>query len=209
MATPLHATGMMVVVPVLVFSDNCHRQDLSLALGWPESPTAVLDSPGDAAIMPTRSKSPAAVSATSSKTIQLLRKRLRQLLHVTLVLAIGLALAATALAIWCLTSLNGLPDIGGPFDVAAFRDFSILEDRNAFVFFGRANEKRSSFPLWVDGEASSATAAWSESDPKVRAWVEPDRPVTRWARYLGAGYPPPGRRARAHRPSLERRSPSR
>ena len=107
MATPLHATGMMVVVPVLVFSDNCHRQDLSLALGWPESPTAVLDSPGDVAIMPTRSKSPAAVSATSSKTIQLLRKRLRQLLHVTLVLAIGLALAATALAIWCLTSLNG------------------------------------------------------------------------------------------------------
>ena len=42
-----------------------------------------------------------------------------------LVLAIGLAVAATALAIWWLTSLNGLPDIGDPFDVAAFRAFSV------------------------------------------------------------------------------------
>ena len=83
------------------------------------------------------------------------------------------------------------------------------KDRDEFVFFGRANGKRSSFHLWVDREASSATAAWSGGDPKVRAWVEPDRPVARRARYLGAGYPPPGRRGRAHRPSLERRPPFR
>jgi hypothetical protein len=159
--------------------------------------------------MPTQSENPAAVSGTSSKTLQLLRRRLRQLLHVMLVSTICLAVAATALATWWLTSLNRFPDIGDPFDVAALRAFSIPEDRDAFVFFGRANEKRSSFPLWVDGEASSATAAWSEADPKVRAGVEPDRPVARRARYLGAGYPPPGRQGRAHRPSLERRSPSR
>jgi preprotein translocase subunit SecG len=60
---------------------------------------------------------PAAVNGTSQKLLQLLRKRLRQLARVTFVLAIGLALAATALAIWWLTSLNGLPDIGEPFDV--------------------------------------------------------------------------------------------
>src|SRR5215831_20130270 len=90
---------------------------------------------------------PAAVSGTSQKLLQLLRKRLRQLARVTFVLAIGLALAATALAIWWLTSLNGLPDIGEPFDVAAFRAFSIPDEQNAFVFFRRANEMRRSFPL--------------------------------------------------------------
>ena len=50
-------------------------------------------------------------------------QRLRQLLRVLVVLATGLVVAATGLAIWWLTSLNGLPDIGDPFDVAAFRAF--------------------------------------------------------------------------------------
>jgi hypothetical protein len=49
-----------------------------------------------------------------------------------------LAVAATALAIWWLTSLNRLPDIGDPFDVAAFRTFHLPDDRNAFTFFRRA-----------------------------------------------------------------------
>ena len=71
--------------------------------------------------MPTTSESPAPVSDTSQKTLQLLRKRLRQLRRVTLALAIGLAVAATALGIWWSTSLNGLPDIGDPFDVAEFQ----------------------------------------------------------------------------------------
>ena len=64
-----------------------------------------------------------------------------------LVLAIGLAIAGTALAIWWLTSLNGLPDIGDPFDVAAFRAFSIPDDQNAFAFFRRANERLGRCPL--------------------------------------------------------------
>jgi hypothetical protein len=118
-----------------------------------------------------------AVSGKPSKTVELLRKRLRQLLRVIVVLTACVAVAATALAIWWLTSLNGLPDIGDPFDVAALRAFSIPEDRDAFVFFRRANEKSSSFPLWANRVASSATAAWSEADPKVRAWVEANRPA--------------------------------
>jgi len=127
--------------------------------------------------MPTQSESPVAVSGKPSKTVDLLRKRLRQLLRVVVVLAACVAVAATALAIWWLNSLNGLPDVGNPFDVAAFRAFSIPEDRDAFVFFRRANEQRSVFPLWVNGEGSSATAAWSKADPKVRAWVEANRPA--------------------------------
>ena len=74
------------------------------------------------------------MSGTSQKLLQLLRKRLRQLARVTLVLAICLAVAAAALAIWWSTSLNGLPDIGDPFDVAAFRAFHVPADQNAFSY---------------------------------------------------------------------------
>ena len=80
------------------------------------------------------------------RLLQLLRKRLRQLLRVTLVLAICLAVAAAALAIWWLTSLNGLPDIGDPFDVAAFRAFRVPDDQNAFTFLRRADEKLTPSP---------------------------------------------------------------
>ena len=120
----------------------------TLWLGWRESQATDLASPGDAALMPTQSESPApaAVSGTSQKMLQLLRKRLRQLVRVTLVLAICLAVAATALAIWWLTSLNGLPDIGDPFDVAAFRAFSVPDDQNAFTFLRRAEEKLTPSP---------------------------------------------------------------
>src|SRR6516225_10600951 len=83
---------------------------------------------------------PAAVSGTSQKLLQLLRKRLRQLARVTLVLAIGLALVATALAVWWWKSLEGLPDIGDPFDVAAYCAIRVPADQNAFTFLRRADE---------------------------------------------------------------------
>jgi hypothetical protein len=108
---------------------------------------------------------------------QLLRRRLRQLLRLLLVMAIGLALAGTALTIWWLTSLNGLPDIGDPFDVAAFRASSIPDDQNAFAFFRRANERLGRLPDFPGGYATAATGAWSGVDPKVRAWVEANGPA--------------------------------
>jgi len=124
--------------------------------------------------MPTQSESPAAVSGTSNKTLQLLRKRLRQLVRVTLVLTIGLAVAATALAIWWLTSLNGLPDIGEPFDVEAFRAFSIPDEQNAFTYLRRAHEK--SVPIramtWGEGANPDDTKfSWSIANPKLWEWA--------------------------------------
>jgi hypothetical protein len=118
--------------------------------------------------MPTQSESPAAVSGPSWKTLQLLRKRLRQLLRVMVVLMICLAVAAAALAMWWLTSLNGLPDIGDPFDVAAFRTFSLPDDQNAFTFFRRA--WKAAVPIYGGG--------WSETNPEFRAFVEANR--RRW-----------------------------
>jgi hypothetical protein len=113
---------------------------------------------------------PAAVSGTSQKLLQLLRKRLRQLARVTLVLAIGFAFAAAAFAIWWLTSLNGLPDIGDPFDVAAFRAFSVPDDQNAFTFLRRANEKLTPIRGWTQGqgaEPDDPKFSWSIANPEV------------------------------------------
>jgi hypothetical protein len=127
--------------------------------------------------MPTQPESPAAVIGTSSKTLQLLRKMVRQLLHVMLVLTICLAVAATALAIWWLTSLNGLPDIGDPFDVATVRAVRIANEQNAFAFFRHANERMGRIPLSSSQLDSAGTVAWSVADPEVRAWVEANRPA--------------------------------
>jgi hypothetical protein len=119
--------------------------------------------------MPTQSETSAAVTATSSKTLQLLRKRLRQLGRVTLVLVIGLTVAATALSVWWLNSLNGLPDIGDPFDVAAFRAFRVPDDQNAFTFLRRAEEQLTPSP------SPDLAISWSKADPKLREWVKANR----------------------------------
>jgi hypothetical protein len=120
---------------------------------------------------------PAAASGASQKLLQLLRKRLRQLARVTLALAIGFAVAAAALAIWWSTSLNGLPDIGDPFDVAAFRAFRIPDDQNAFTFVLRANEKLTPIRGW-DGKGpypEDPKFSWSIANPKMREWAGENR----------------------------------
>ncbi len=116
---------------------------------------------------------PAAVSVPSQKMLQLLRRRLRQLARVTIVLAVCLALGATALAIWWLTSLNGLPDIGDPFDVAAFRAVRIPDDQNAFAYLDRAARMETGYPsIPRSVSQSDGTVSWSKADPRLRAWVE-------------------------------------
>src|ERR1700722_855409 len=116
--------------------------------------------------MPTQFESPAAVTGTSSKTLQLLRKRLRQVGRVLLVVTIGLAVAAGALAIWWLNRLNGLPDIGDPFDVAEFRAFRTPDEQNAFTLVRRASQKLTPVPL-----------ALPLDDPRLHDWFEANRPL--------------------------------
>jgi hypothetical protein len=120
----------------------------------------------------------AVVNSTSRTLLALLRKRLRQLWKATLGLVIFTVLTAGVLATWWLTSLNGLPDIGDPFDVAAFRDFQIPDDQNAFTFLQRAQAKLTPLPeLPQSARALTPTAGWSKLDPKLRAWVEANRPA--------------------------------
>ena len=125
--------------------------------------------------MPTPSESPAAVSGTSSKSVQLLRKRLRQLLRVVVVLTACVAVAATALAIWWLNSLNGLPDVGDPFDVAAFRAFGLPDEQNAFTYLRRASEKLTPIRGWNGGEPGQLKFSWSTANPMLREWAGENR----------------------------------
>src|SRR5271157_4646408 len=107
--------------------------------------------------MPTEYENRVTVSDEPSKSVQLLRKRLRQSLRVVVVLAACVAVAATAFAIWWLNSLNGLPDIGDPFDVAAFRAFRLPDEQNAFTYLRRASEKLTPIVGIVVGNGADPT----------------------------------------------------
>jgi len=118
-------------------------------------------------------ESSAAVSAAAPKLLQLLRKRFRQLVRLALFLAVGLVVTACAFAFWYFTSLNGIPDIGEPFDIAALREVAIPDDQNAFVFLRRAHETLTPLPdLPRVVKDSALTVGWTQVDPKLRAWVE-------------------------------------
>jgi hypothetical protein len=123
------------------------------------------------------SPAPGAVSGTSRKLLRLLRKRLRQLLRATLVLAIGLAFLAGALEIWRGVSLLLLPDIGDPFDVAAFRAVRIPEDRDAAFLLREAEERVSRRMPNLSFAARRLAPAyqWSAAAPELRDWVTANR----------------------------------
>jgi hypothetical protein len=121
---------------------------------------------------------PAAEGRGSQKMLQLLRKRLRQLLWGTLGLFAALVVISAVFGVWWLNSLNGLPDIGAPFDVAEFQSFQLPDDQNAFTFLRRADQKLTPLPNLPQAVRSSAAAvAWSKADPKLRKWAESNRPV--------------------------------
>jgi len=128
--------------------------------------------------MPTPSESRVTMSGKPSKSVQLLGKRLRQLLRVVVVLAACVAVAATAFAIWWLNSLNGLPDIGDPFDVAAFRAFRLPDEQNAFTYLRRASEKLTPIVGMVGGNGADPgdlKFSWSIANPKLREWAGENR----------------------------------
>ena len=88
-------------------------------------------------------------------------------------------------------SLNGLPDVGDPFDVAAFRAFRVPDDQNAFAFLRRAEEKLTPSPaqsraLLVSGGSRVAAMGPGES-PGDRTVSTGGRPIRRRE---------PGRRSR-------------
>ncbi|MFI5456811.1 MAG: hypothetical protein ACHRXM_15295 [Isosphaerales bacterium] len=95
---------------------------------------------------------------------------------------LSLALAAGFIAvlfiwIWGVRNLDGLPDVGDPFDVAeARRPIVLSDDDNAYVAYADAKRKLSTFTraFW---RVDLATLTWSKSGDVVRDFVEKNHPA--------------------------------
>ncbi len=151
-------------------------------LGWPESPAADLASPGDDPLMLTQHESPApapaAVSGTSQKLLQLLRKRLRQLARVTLVLAICLAVAAAALAIWWLDESERAPGHRRPVRCRGVPRLP-RSRRSECLHISPASERKahshSGAGRGQGADPDDPKFSWSIANPKLREWAGENR----------------------------------
>ena len=109
--------------------------------------------------------------AAPFRWIGMSRRRLRIAVLLLLVMVAGPP-SFWALQLW------GLPDIGEPFDVRAFREMTIPDDRNAFVPYRQAVELLKPLARYVDNSSSMRSnwlAGWSKTTPQVRQWVEENR----------------------------------
>jgi len=100
-------------------------------------------------------------------------KSRRRIWCVVLVL---LAIVAGPPLCWA-TQLWGLPDIGDPFDVAAFRAMTIPDDRNAFVLYRQAATLLKPLTGYLKTSQTKVDmlARWSQADPDLRRWAEGNR----------------------------------
>jgi hypothetical protein len=89
--------------------------------------------------------------------------------------AVLLVLAsAAAPPLWWATQLWGLPDVGDPFDVEAFRATTIPDDQNAFVLYRQAEalfKPRNSSDTLARVPVDPLTR-WSSTTPENRRWAE-------------------------------------
>lgn len=91
----------------------------------------------------------------------------------------GLLLSAIVASgpLWWATQLWGLPDIGDPFDIKAFRAAHIADDRNAFVLYERAAAQlKLSAKYFAKSKGKvDLSARWPQAHPDVRRWLEDNR----------------------------------
>jgi hypothetical protein len=104
------------------------------------------------------------------------KRRARQLRIVALILAATLVIGACGVMLRRATSLIGLPDVGDPFNVAAFRAIRVPEEQDAFALFRRAADKLRAMPVVpLAAQRAGRTVAWSQADPDLRKWLLANR----------------------------------
>ncbi len=78
--------------------------------------------------------------------------------------------------VWWALQLIGLPDIGDPFDVAAFDALTIPDERNAFVLYTRAANLLVARPNTIPlNTRVGGLTRWSQATPETRRWTEDNR----------------------------------
>ncbi len=84
---------------------------------------------------------------------------------------------AVGFGAWWSTRLVGLPDVGHPFDVAAFEAIDVPDADNAMVGYRRAAAQLE--PLKVDNRVTTAwtkaPADWSMAPAEIQAWADSNR----------------------------------
>src|SRR5262245_52647135 len=96
-------------------------------------------------------------------------ERARGRKRVVLALAYLLVLVVVGLLGWRAASLSRLPDVGDPFDVAAFGTVAIPDDENAFILYGQAI---ATFKPLQGEPAPTNSSDWAQAEPALRRWVE-------------------------------------
>ena len=93
-------------------------------------------------------------------------------------LALGLAVAflvVVVIWIWGVRNLDGLPDVGDPFDVAAARLSIVIADAdNAYILYAEAKGKQSRFSPALS-KVDFATLTWSKASSEVRDFLNKNR----------------------------------
>ncbi len=119
---------------------------------------------------------PSSPSGVQGRFRRWLVRRCRQFQFVALVLAGLVLVGACGVMVRRATSLIGLPDVGDPFDIAAFRALKVPDDRNAFVMFRQATDKFRPTPSLSEAvRRAGPMIAWSQADPKLHEWVASNR----------------------------------
>jgi hypothetical protein len=128
-------------------------------------------------------------------TPQRARRRLGRSWLLAAGIAVGLA-AIPGVSIWRLRNVNGIPDVGDPFDVAAARrPIEVPDEQNAYVLYAEARQQLARPPASIVKIDLSALT-WSKSGQAVRDHLEQNRAAMEtWRRGSDrpeALYQPPG-----------------
>lgn len=104
------------------------------------------------------------------KLLEKWRRRVRGLLYALVALFVGAF-------VWRTICLIGLPDVGAPFDVAAFRSYHVAPDEDAFIAYREAGDRLTSVTIAQDlsGAWKTVRGGWGKASPDTRAWVTANR----------------------------------
>ena len=104
------------------------------------------------------------------------RSRIARGRLILLAIAVGL-IALLSVWMWKVRSLEGLPDVGDPFDVAAaLRPIEIPDEENAYVAYSEAKRLLARPPNTVR-QFAWVHVTWSAAGTDVRAYLEANRPA--------------------------------
>jgi hypothetical protein len=84
-------------------------------------------------------------------------------------------LAVAGLFAWWALSLRGLPDVGDPFDVAAFGTVRLPDDQNAFVLYRQAVAQLKRANIRMSSGRNTPSDDWATADDAMRRWVLDNR----------------------------------